>query len=62
MFENIFNAVIDMKGKTNKNIKARINISLFCHCKKIKLVYDRSWVVKPKASFILDKNAQLLIY
>jgi hypothetical protein len=62
MFENIFNAVIDMKGKTNKNIKARLNIFLFCHYKKIKLVYDRSWVAKPKASFNLDKNAQLRVY
>jgi hypothetical protein len=26
------------------------------------LVYDRSRVTKPKASFTLDKNAQLLIY
>ena len=62
MFENIFNAVIDMKGKTNKNIKARLNIFLFCHYKKIKLVYDRSWVAKLKASFNLDKNAQLRVY
>jgi hypothetical protein len=35
---------------------------LFCHYKKIKLVYDRSWFAKPKASFNLDKNAQLLVY
>jgi hypothetical protein len=26
------------------------------------LVYDRSRVTKPKASFTLDKNAQLLVY
>jgi len=28
----------------------------------MKLVYDESRVAKPKVSFALDKNAQLLIY
>jgi hypothetical protein len=42
MFENIFNTVMDVKGKTNDNIKIRINISLFCHRKKIGVVYDGS--------------------
>jgi hypothetical protein len=26
------------------------------------LVYDGLWVIKPKVSFVLDKNAQLLVY
>jgi hypothetical protein len=26
------------------------------------VVYDGSWVAKPKASFVLDKNAQYLVY
>ena len=43
-------------------MKAIINISLFCHRKNIKFIYDGSRVTKPKANFILDKNAQLLIY
>jgi len=51
-----------MKGKTKDNIKARMNVALFYHRKNIKLVYARSWVAKPKASFALDKNAQLFIY
>jgi hypothetical protein len=57
VFVNIFNTVMDMKGKTKDNIKARMNVALFCHCKNMKLVYARSWVAKPKASFALDKNA-----
>jgi hypothetical protein len=28
MFENIFNTVMDMKGKTKDNIKARMDIAL----------------------------------
>jgi hypothetical protein len=62
VFENIFNMVMDVKGKTKDNIKARMNIALFCHCKNIELVYVRLRVTKPKASFSLEKNAQLLVY
>jgi hypothetical protein len=62
VFENIFNTVMEMKGKTKKNIKAKTNIYLFYHCKKMKLVYDGSWTTKPNASFGIEKNAQLLIY
>jgi len=29
MFENIFNTVMDMKGKTKDNIKARLDIALY---------------------------------
>ena len=61
MFENIFNTLMDVKGKTNNNIKAKMNISLFCHYKNMKLVYDGSRIAKPKASFALDKNTQLYV-
>jgi len=62
MFENIFNTVMDVKGKTKDNIKATLNLVLFCNHKNMKLVYDGSWVAKPKASFMLEKNTQLLVY
>jgi hypothetical protein len=39
MFENIFNTIMDVKGKTKDNIKARMNIALFCHHKNMELVY-----------------------
>jgi hypothetical protein len=35
MFENIFNTVMDVKGKIKDNIKARIDIALICHRKNI---------------------------
>ena len=61
MFENIFNMVMDVKEKTKDNMIARIDIYLLCHCKNIELVYDESRVAKPKVSFALNKNAQLLV-
>jgi len=57
MFENIFNMVMDVKGKKKDNMKARMDIPLFCHCKNMELVYNRSWVAKPKSNFTLYKNA-----
>jgi len=62
MFENIFNTVMDVKGKIKDNIKARLDLALFYNRKNMELVYDGSWVAKPRASFILEKNAQLLVY
>ncbi|KAL9390464.1 hypothetical protein Peur_019069 [Populus x canadensis] len=62
VFENIFNTVIDVKGKTKDNIKARLDVALFCNHKNMELVCDGSRVAKPKASFVLEKNAQLLVY
>ena len=61
VFENIFNMVINVKGKIKDNIKARMYIALFCHQKNIEMVYVRLRVSKPKASFVLDKNDQLLV-
>ena len=57
MFKNIFNTVMDVKGKTKDNIKARLDIALYYNRKNIELVYDESRVVKPRASFVLEKNA-----
>jgi hypothetical protein len=48
---------MDVKRKTKDNIKAKINIYLFCHHKNMRLVYDGSQVTKPKANFTLDNNA-----
>jgi hypothetical protein len=62
MFENIFNIVMDVKGKTKDNIKARLHIALYCNRKNMELVYNESRVAKPRASFVLEKNIQLLIY
>jgi len=55
MFENIFNMVMDIKGKIKDNIKARMDITLFGE--RMKLVYVGSRVAMHKTIFALDKNA-----
>jgi hypothetical protein len=62
VFEKIFNTVMDVKGKTKDNIKARLDIALFYNRKNMDLVYDGSQVAKPRAGFMLEKNTQLLVY
>jgi len=62
VFENVFNTVMDVRGKTKDNIKARLDVALFCNRKNMELVCDGSRVTKPRASFVLEKNAQLLVY
>ena len=53
---------MDVKGKTKDNIKARLDVAVFCNRKNMELVYDGSRVAKPKVSFVLEKNEQLLVY
>jgi hypothetical protein len=53
---------MNVKGKTKDNIKARLDVVLFCNRKNMELVCDGSRVAKPRASFVLEKNAQLLVY
>jgi len=57
MFENIFNMVIDVKGKIMDDKKAKMDIFLFYHHKNMELIYDGILIVKPKDSFVLNKNA-----
>jgi len=42
VFENIFNTIMDVKGKKKNNIKARLDIALFCNRKNMELVFDGS--------------------
>jgi hypothetical protein len=42
MSENFFNTIMDVKRKTKDNIKARMDITLFCNCKNMELVFDGS--------------------
>jgi len=40
VFENIFNTIMDVKGKTEDNIKARLDLALFCSRKNMELVCE----------------------
>jgi len=57
MFKNILNTVMDVKGKTKYNIKARLDVTVFYNRKNMELVCDGSRVAKLRASFVLEKNA-----
>jgi len=59
MFENIFNMVMDVKEKIKNNIKARMNIVLFCDRQIMELLNDGVCVVKPKDIFFLDKKSTI---
>jgi hypothetical protein len=54
VFKNIFNTIMDVKGKTKDNIKTRLDVALFCNCKNMELVCDGSQVAKPRASFVFS--------
>jgi hypothetical protein len=62
VIENIFNTVMDVKGKKKDNIKARLDTALFYNSKNMELIFDGSQVAKPRAIFVLEKNTQLLVY
>ena len=62
VFENIFNYIMDVKEKTKDNIKAILDIALLCNRQNMELVCDESRVIKPRASFMLEENTQLLVY
>ena len=53
VFENIFNTVMDVKGKTNDNIKGRMDLALYCNSENIDFVNNGFCVAKPKAAFTL---------
>ena len=54
--------VMHIEKNMFENIKARLDIALYCNRKNMELVYDESRVAKPRSSFVLEKNAQLLVY
>jgi hypothetical protein len=47
LFENIFNTVMDVQGKTKDNIKSRLDVALLYNRKNMELVCDGSQVTKP---------------
>ena len=54
VFQNIFNTVMDVNRKKKDNIKAKRDISFFCHHKNMEFTYVESQVVKFKVCFALD--------
>src|SRR5262249_27319152 len=56
VFENLFNTVMDIKGKTKDHVKARVDLKLYCRRPELELVKENERVLKPKASYTLKKD------
>lgn len=62
VFDNIFNTVMDVKGKTKDNLKARKDLQLYCNRPNLELkVRGDGKIVKPKAAYTLSKEQRKLV-
>ena len=55
VFENVFNTVMNIEGKTKDNIKAREDLAMFCRRKELEKNVNGKY---PKANYTLDKNGK----
>jgi len=57
LFDNIFNTVMNVTGKTKDNEKARRDLGLYCKRKDLELkVQDNGKIIKSKANYTLTTN------
>ena len=57
VFDNVFNTVMDVKGKTKDNVKARLDLKEYCRRRELHLQeMPNGKHVKPKAKFVLSKE------
>ncbi|KAL0449584.1 UNVERIFIED_CONTAM: hypothetical protein Slati_1514800 [Sesamum latifolium] len=55
VFDNIFNTVMDIKGKTKENLNARKDLKIICNQPELK-VNERRSNVMPKAEYTLTRE------
>ena len=53
VFDNVFNTVMDVKGKTKDNVKARFDLKVLCKRPELELQHVQGKVVQPKAAYVL---------
>lgn len=58
VFNNVFNTVMDIKGKSKDNVKARRDVAEYCNRDKLHLYFDRrtNKTKMPKAKYVLSRN------
>ncbi|XP_057426300.1 uncharacterized protein LOC130719704 [Lotus japonicus] len=62
VFDNVFNTVMDIKGKTKDNVKARRDLKEYCRRRELELVENLGGKpLKPKAKFILSKEQNMAV-
>ena len=58
MFENVFNTVMNIEGKTKDNIKAKEDLVIFYRRKELEKNANGKY---PKANYTLDKNGKQVV-
>ncbi|KAG8366038.1 hypothetical protein BUALT_Bualt17G0034500 [Buddleja alternifolia] len=61
MFDNVFNTVMDVKGKTKDNVKARLDLQNICKRRDLELKEMNGKYLKPKASYTLSKDERQIV-
>ena len=61
-FDNIFNAVMNISGKTKDNEKARMDLALYCRRKDLELKSGANGkLLKPKENYSLTADQTKLV-
>jgi hypothetical protein len=59
-FDNIFNTMMDVQGKTKDNEKARKDVEHYCNRKDLELkTLPNKRLLKPKANFSLTSRSKI---
>ncbi|OMO58327.1 Transposon, En/Spm-like protein [Corchorus capsularis] len=61
VFDNVFNTVMDVKGKTKDNLKARMDLQLYCKRPELELQTHNGKVFKPIATYALSSEHKKLV-
>ncbi|EOY08889.1 Integrase-like protein [Theobroma cacao] len=56
VFENLFNTLLDIKGKSKDNLKAILNLKTYCKQLDLDLVEHNGKFFQPKSAFTLTKE------
>ena len=56
MFDNVFNTVMNVKGKMKDNPKARMDLKVICKRPELELQEYNGKVLKPKARYVLEPD------
>ncbi|KAG8386586.1 hypothetical protein BUALT_Bualt03G0163700 [Buddleja alternifolia] len=61
MFDNVFNTVMDVKGKSKDNLNARLDLQSICKRWDLELKEVNEKYLKPKASYTLSKDQRQIV-
>ena len=53
VFDNVFNTIMDVKGKSKDNVNARLDMTIVCKRPELELLDRNSTIVKPKVIYAL---------